>query len=257
MDEEPLRFHCHATLGFKYEKSLRKDGTLHFMHASAVPAVATNATKGRFGDFDMMANQGSFYTQVTKSSTLAQGANWYPFKNDLANSDCVLNLWQRGKVTAVTARAAILQCKRIVPRLLEKYGTVEKEVKAAKLAEVVRRTRQVLEADMRPCGEVAQLTVWEAPFARTRLRYNFLVIDGPSKMGSTLFHRRRSLGSGELLELDCAGADTPALTAFQFGRHTMVLCDEASASMVLGYKKLFRASASYCVWGSRKTNCHA
>ena len=110
---------------------------------------------------------------------------------------------------------------------------------------------------MRPFRELPEVTAWEASFSETRFRYNFLVLDGPSKMGKTLFCRSRSLGGGEMLELDCAGADTPDLTKFQFGKHTMVLCDEASASMVLRYKKLFQASASFCVLGSSKTNCHA
>ena len=168
-----------------------------------------------------------------------------------------MNLWQQDKVTAQTARAVIAQCKRNVPRLLEKYETIDKEPKRTKLAEVVRRTRQVLEVAMRPCRELPAVSAWEASFAQTCFRYNSLVLDGPSKMGKTLFCRSRSLGSGELLELDCAGADTPDLTAFEFGRHTMILCDEASSSMVLRYKKLFQASASYCVLGSSKTNCHA
>ena len=257
VEEEPLRFHCHATLRFKYEKTLRKDEVLGFRDATAVPATATNSRKRRFGDFDMMGNQGFLYLQVTKTSTLAQGANWFPFKNYLVNADWIMNLWQQNKVTAQTARAVIVQCKKNVPRLLENYETVEKELKRTKLAEVVRRTRLELGAAMRKSREVHEVTAWEATFLQTHFRYNFLVLDGPSKMGKTLFCRSRSLGSGEMLELDCAGADTPDLTPFQFGRHTMVLCDEASATMVLRHKKLFQASASFCVLGSSKTNCHA
>ena len=75
----------------------------------------------------MMENQGFLYLQVTKTSTLAQGANWYPFKNYLVNSDWIMNLWQQDKVTAQTARAVIAQCKRNVPRLLENYETIDKE----------------------------------------------------------------------------------------------------------------------------------
>ena len=60
VDEEPLRFHCHATLRFKSEKSLRKDETHRFMDAFAVPAMANNSRERRFGDFDMMGNQGFF-----------------------------------------------------------------------------------------------------------------------------------------------------------------------------------------------------
>ena len=256
-DEEPLRFHCHATLRFKFGKSFRKDQTLRFMDAYAVPSVAVNGRKRRFGDFDMAGNQAFFYTQVAKKGTLAQGANWYPFRHYLVNTDWVMNLWQQGKVTAQTARAVIVQCKKNVPRLLENHDVVEREGKREQLVEVVRRTRLALESEMRPCREVPEVTEWEATFKKTRFRYNFLILDGPSKMGKTLFCRSRSLGGGELLEIDCAGADTPDLSGFQFGRHTMVLCDEGSAQMVLRYKKLFQASASFVTLGSSKTNCHA
>ena len=37
----------------------------------------------------------------------------------------------------------------------------------------------------------------------------------------------------------------------------MVLCDEGSAAMVLRYKKLFQASASYTRLAPSKTNCHS
>ena len=227
------------------------------MDAHAVPAVATNSRKRRFGDFDMCGNQGFFYAQVTKTGTLAQGGNWYPFKNYLVNSDWVMNLWQQGKVTGQTARAVILQCRKNVPRLLENHLVVEREMQKTELSEVVRRTQLALANEMRPCRSIPEVTAWEATFQEMRFRYNFLVLDGPSKMGKTLFCRSRSLGRGVLLEIDCAGADTPDLTGYRFGKHTMILCDEGSAQMVLRYKKLFQASASFVTLGSSKTNCHA
>ena len=58
--EHPLRFHCHATFRFKFEKNFKKDDVLRFMDAHAVPAVATSSRKRRFGDFDMCGNQGFF-----------------------------------------------------------------------------------------------------------------------------------------------------------------------------------------------------
>ena len=76
-------------------------------------------------------------------------------------------------------------------------------------------------------------------------------------MGKTLFCRSRSPGIGSLLEIDCAGADTPDLSTYVFGQHKVVLCDEGSATMVLKYKKLFQASASFTRLASSKTNCHA
>ena len=77
-------------------------------------------------------------------------------------------------------------------------------------------------------------------------------------MGKTLFCRSHSLDrAGRLLEVDCAGADTPDLSKYEFGVHQMILCDEGSAEMVLRYKKLFQSSASFTRLASSKTNCHA
>ena len=114
------------------------------------------------------------------------------------------------------------------------FDRIQKEATASRLEEVVRETMHMLTSKMRPCRELPDVTAWEATFQEVQFRYNFLVLDGPSKMGKTLFCRSRSLCSGtQLLEIDCAGADTPDLTHFVFGQHRMVLCDEASAEMVL------------------------
>ena len=110
----------------------------------------------------------------------------------------------------------------------------------------VRQTMRCLAGQMRPCRSVPEVEAWEATFETVQLRCNFLVLDGPSKMGKMLFCRSRALGKPEsLLEIDCAGADTPDLMHYEFGTHTMVLCDEGSAEMVLRYKKLFQAPRTH------------
>ena len=60
VQDEPLRFYCHATLRFKYEKNLRKVETLRFMDAFALPATSTNVSKRRFGDFVTMKARASY-----------------------------------------------------------------------------------------------------------------------------------------------------------------------------------------------------
>ena len=145
-----------------------------------------------------------------------------------------------------------------MPNLLTNFERVEKEATKTSLEKEVRHTMRCLSSQMRPCRTLAEVEAWEASFETVQFRYNFLVLDGPSKMGKTLFCRSRALGNPDsLLEIDCAGADTPDLTHYVFGKHTMVLCDEGSAEMVLRYKKLFQASASYTRLASSRTNCHA
>ena len=150
------------------------------------------------------------------------------------------------------------ECKKNVPQLLANFERIEKETTKSNLEKEVTQTMRLLSGQMKPCRTIAAVDEWEATFETVRFRYNFLVLDGPSKMGKTLFCRSRSLGvPGSLLEIDCAGADTPDLTHYENGKHTMVLCDEGSAEMVLRYKKLFQASASYTRLASSHTNCHA
>ena len=210
VEEEPLRFHAHACLRFHHNVALRPDGELSFEDAYAVPATAASSRKRKAGDFDLAGNAGFFYLQVAKTSCIEKDGNWHPFKNYLVNSDWAVNLWQQGKVTAATARAVIVQAKKNVPHLLNNYDRVQKEMTKTSLEETVTRTRQTLEASMRPCRTVPEVDAWERTFEKIEFRYNFLVLDGPSKMGKTLFCRSRSLGSGGcLLEVDCAGADTP------------------------------------------------
>ena len=104
---------------------------------------------------------------------------------------------------------------------------------------------RTLAGQMRPCRSIPEVDEWEATFETVQFCYNFLVLDGPSKIGKTLFCRSRTLGSpGSLLEIDCAGADTSDLTSYEYGTHTTVLCDEGTAELVLRDPKHVQASAS-------------
>ena len=142
-----------------------------------------------------------------------------------------------------------------VPNLLANFERVQREITKTNLEKEVRHTMRILAEQMRPWRIIPEVNGWEATFETVRFRYNFLVLDGPSKMGKTLFYRSRSLGSPRsLLEIDCAGDDTPDLTSYEYGLHTMVLCDEGSAEMVLCYKKPFQASASYTRLASSRPN---
>ena len=145
-----------------------------------------------------------------------------------------------------------------MPNLLTNFERIEREQMKTYLEDEVSSTMKHLENFMRPCRTIPEVDEWESTFNELQFRYNFLVLDGPSKMGKTLFCRSRSLDRpGSLLEIDCAGADTPDLTSFVHGKHQMILCDEGSAEMVLRYKKLFQASSSYTRLASSRTNCHA
>ena len=115
-----------------------------------------------------------------------------------------------------------------------------------------------LDSMMQPCRKIREVEAWLKTFDQLKVRYRFLVLEGLSKVGKTLFCQGLALRRKvSLLEIDRAGADTPDTSGYTFGEHRMVLCDEARAEMVLTYKKLFQASASFTRLGSCKTDCHA
>ena len=229
-----------------------------FLDAPAVATVSTGAAKKRrAADFNLNSNACFFYLQVEKTSCLYKGANWWPFRSYLVNADWAVNMWQQHKIDATVARAVMLACKKNVPNLLTNYERVQKEEEKQDLAQRVASVWMELQQSLRPCRRLPEVDAWAATFQTVQFRYNFLVLDGPSKMGKTLYCRSRAPSGKELLEVDCAGADTPDLSAFETGKHTMVLCDEGSVSMVLRYKKLFQASASFTTLASSRTNCHS
>ena len=75
--------------------------------------------------------------------------------------------------------------------------------------------------------------------------------------GETIFRRSLSPDPDRFLEVDCAGTEYPDLKDWRNLHVEFVLFDEASCEMVLRYKKLFQASASWTVCGSSRTNVHA
>ena len=142
--------------------------------------------------------------------------------------------------------------------LLASIDRAEKEQSRVALQDSISSTLAHLSGHMRPCRKLPEVDAWTSSFQEIAFRYKFLVLDGPSQTGKTLFCRSLSLDIGGcLLEVDCASAETPDLSAFEPGRHRMVLCDEASATLVLRYKKLFQASASLVKLATSKTDCHA
>ena len=258
VDEEPLRVHLHAAMRFDHICSLRKDAELGFMDAFAVVQEVLDTRKRRRGVFNQVGSQAFFYCSVTKTSTVTAGGNYLPFKSYLVDTNWAVSLWQQGNISPATTRAVIVQCKKNVPNLLQNYEKVQKEESESQMELKVRTSLATLQGKMMPCRQLPVVNEWEDTFKHVSFRYNFLVLDGPSKTGKALYCRSRSLGSGGcLLEIDCAGADTPDMSNFCFEKHTRVLCDEGSAAMVLRYKKLFQASASFVRLGSSKTDCHA
>ena len=110
-----------------------------------------------------------------------------------------------------------------------------------------------LAAARRPFRRLAVVEAWVELHAKTRWRYPFLVLTGPSCMGKTQY-ALSLVGIGRALELSMACAVEPDLHAYDAGVHDLILLGEMSAVGVLRQKKLMQAPASMLGLGSSPTN---
>ena len=111
--------------------------------------------------------------------------------------------------------------------------------------------------DMRPWKEYAMVNLWEAQYAQSRLRYGFLVLDGPSRMGKTQFARNLSQAPGGVLEINMAGCAKVDLRLYDPLVHDVLLFDECDPQAVLEHKKLFQAGGAGISMQASATNMHA
>ena len=144
-----------------------------------------------------------------------------------------------------------------VCRNLETLARLQQEQEEQRVNVQVQDTLAELRARTLPCRKVPAVLDWLATYQDCRFRYKFLVLDGPSCTGKTVFARSLSPDPDRFLEVDCAGTTDPDLKDWKNLYHEFVLFDEASCETVLRYKKLFQASASWTVCGSSRTNVHA
>ena len=84
-----------------------------------------------------------------------------------------------------------------------------------------------------------------------------MVLNGPSRMGKTVFARSLSEGDKECLEINCASGNEPDLRAYRIRQHDLLLFDEIEAPAVAKQRKLFQAPATEVQLGCSATNCHS
>ena len=87
-------------------------------------------------------------------------------------------------------------------------------------------------------------------------RQPFLVIEGPSRLGKTMY-AKNLVGEQYTLELNCTCCPEPDMREFNPLIHKLVLFDEATPQMVLRQKKLFQCPQNEVSLGASSTNCHA
>ena len=117
-------------------------------------------------------------------------------------------------------------------------------------------TREKLKATSKPQVSLSPpVAAWLESFSEVKFRYSFLVLDGPSRMGKTVYARHLAGDPMSVLEIDCTGTVFPDLRSVRPMVHKFIIYDECSPGLVLLNRKLFQSSASWITLGSSSTNC--
>ncbi len=87
-------------------------------------------------------------------------------------------------------------------------------------------------------------------------RYNFLVLDGASRVGKTAYARHIA-GASRTLDISMSGGGALDMGSYDPMRHDVVIVDEADPQTILDHKKLFQAGPSDVALQTSATNCHS
>jgi len=250
-DAEPLaRVHVHCYINFGSRVQVKRIKEFAFMGSLPVISSAHSGCQRK----RRQGNQGLYYVQAPKVGSLYVGGSERPFDTYLVNPDWVWSLLQTGKMAEPLARQQFVAIGKNLPRNLEGLAKLQQERAGEKLKVHMEAVRTALRGVSRPMRSLSPVSAWLDSFNVLAHRYKFLVLDGPSGMGKTLFARSLSPDVNSFFEVDCSGVLDPDLRQFEALRHTYVLFDECSPKCVLKNKKLFQASSSFVTLGASQTN---
>ena len=198
-----------------------------------------------------------YYCQASKVGRIASWGTHEPFVGYAVHPLWIFSLVQSGKMCYANARADMCRVPMGLVRNLECLDNWQQERNRMAIHAVSVQCAQAAIRDMRPWKEYAMVNLWEAQYAQSRLRYGFLVLDGPSRMGKTQFARNLSQAPGGVLEINMAGCAKVDLRLYDPLVHDVLLFDECDPQAVLEHKKLFQAGGAGISMQTSATNMHA
>lgn len=199
---------------------------------------------------------GYFYCTVPKIGQVFVHANKTPFRDFPVQGQWVMSLLQAGKIEASVARELVYKVAHGVSRLLADLDIIERRREECRVT--VARSSAVagLAARLRTFRVIPEVEKWDKQYEELRERYNFLVLEGPSKTGKTAYGRSKCPPGMQVLEINCASGAEPDLRSYLYGRDGLVLCDEIEAPAVAKQRKLFQAGTAFVQLGTSPTNIH-
>ena len=249
-----MKVHAHMAVVFTHKTNLpvNEQWTLLGSKAHRSGEVSTGVVgRGRNSACAL------YYCQAAKVGRIRSWGTHEPFVGYGVNPLWIFGMVQSGKMVYANARADMCRIPNGLVRNLESLDKWHQEQNRAAIAKISLQFEQGAVGQIRPWKEYPLVKLWEEQYAQARLRYGFLVLDGPSRMGKTQYARNLSQAPGRVLELNMAGCAKVDLRLYDPLVHDVLLFDECDPRAVLENKKLFQAGGAGISMQTSATNVHA
>ena len=196
------------------------------------------------------------YLALPKVCTVFAGCSQQLFTDLPVPALSVFNGVQARKILTDTAHELLCRVPKQIDRNLDQLARYRQEQANLALERVMDWRRRHGSETKRPWRMIPLVLGWRAQYSVVLDRYQFLVLDGPSRMGKTAY-ARSLVAPEEFLEVSLAGGAAIDLRAYRMWKHTLILFDEADPAQIVAQKKLFQAGPMPVQLQTSTTNCHA
>ncbi|CAK9030607.1 unnamed protein product [Durusdinium trenchii] len=246
--------HFHAMFDSRKPVILPKSA-LDFRGAG--PHISVDAPHARGRACKRAYDQGHFYLQVPKIGGIFMRTNSPAYDAFAVTPEWITSLWQTCKITKDTAEKEYIRAKKHVRAYVDNvhyHSQCERaqavaEKKAQALGELQLLKKEAVRIDAVDADFLPQ-------FNSLAFRRKFLVLDGPTRLGKTIYASSLA-GEANTLEVNCANVSEPDLRAFDPLRHKAIVFDEGSPAMVIAHKKLFQGGVEEVSMSHSSTNMYS
>jgi hypothetical protein len=249
-----LQLHVHGWMQQPNGRLRVTQEHLQLPHAKP-PHLSLYGQENRRG---MAIYAGCFYCACQKHGQVFVRSTATPHVDFQVKHDWVFRLLSAQKISPDVARQHLVQivtrCQTNMADLQFAEEFMARQSEEAERAVILAK----IHSNSKPYRDLPEVIAWATQYDPDNPldRYKFLVLEGPSSIGKTRFVQGALVDKPEkALILDCSDAVVPALKSnFSRQKHTLVMFDEAHASMIIRCKKLFQASINPVSYGSSPTN---
>ena len=220
------------------------------------PHISLDCSQARGRSVRRALDQGHFYLQVEKKGSIFRQTTCPAYQTFTVSPDWVTGLWQGDKINKECAEQHYVQCKRDIRAYCENlkyHGQKQRELYIQQQQAAAAELLRPLQKEPVELPEVTQLFLPQ--FTRPMHRRKFLVLNGPTRLGKTVY-ARSLFGADHTYETNCSGVLEPDMREYDVLRHRCVVFDEASVHLVLKHKKLFQAPPAKISLGHSATGMY-